>query len=60
MVFVNFRSNGVNDSDETCFEGIYTTKVFILHCLHWFPDVRMTILLYIDGAISADTFNMSH
>lgn len=43
-----------------CFEGIHTAKVSLLHCFHWFPDVEMAIVLYLDDAISTDTLNMSH
>lgn len=42
-----------------CFKGIHTTKVSILQCFHWFPDMEMAIVLYIDDAISTDKLNMS-
>lgn len=43
-----------------CFEGIHTAMVYLLHCFRWFPDVEMSIVLYVDDAISTDTLNMSH
>lgn len=43
-----------------CFEGIHSGKVSLLHSLHWFPDVEMAIVQYVDDAISTDTLNMSH
>lgn len=44
---------------KACFEGIHAAKISLLPCFHWFPDVEMAIVLYVDDAISTDTLNMS-
>lgn len=64
MVIDNFRGDGANDSDKRLFwrhsnsQGLPPSFPFLL-CFHWFPDVEMAIVLYIDDAISTDTLNMS-